>query len=181
MIEPEFYGMTLEMRMLHGALGKIVRDEIERRLVALDAGVSAMQFFLLHMLRGEAQTMTELSRKMMLDPSTLVPIVDALERNGFVMRGKDPQDRRRVPLSLTNEALTLLASIPPVDEDDIVLNSLHRLGYDKATQLIELSRELVKNLPNGEEILSEMMSRVAAFNRDYCKHLSGRKSEDPSP
>jgi DNA-binding MarR family transcriptional regulator len=34
----------------------------------------------------------------MLDPSTLVPAVDALERKGLAMRGQDPNDRRRNPL-----------------------------------------------------------------------------------
>jgi DNA-binding MarR family transcriptional regulator len=178
MIDPEFYAMTIEMRMLHGTLGKIARDEIERRLTSLDAGVSAMQFFLMQMLSREEQTMTEVSRKMMVDPSTLVPMVDALERKGFVMRGKDPNDRRRIPLSLTEKARTLLSSIPPVDENDIMLNSLHRMGYDKATQLIELSRELVKNLPNGEALLSEMMSKAASYG-SHCKHISSTKSEDP--
>jgi hypothetical protein len=125
MIDPVFYKMTIEMRMLHGTLGKIARDEIERRLAALDAGVSAVQFFLMQMLSREEQTMTDL-----------------------------------------------------IDENDIMLKSLHSLGYDKATQLIDLSRELVKNLPNGEEILAEMMSKTDSYGA-HCKHLSNNKSEYP--
>jgi DNA-binding MarR family transcriptional regulator len=167
MTEPDFHAMALEMRILQGVLGKIHREEIERRLTSLAVGVSAVQFFLMHTLRHEEQTLSELSRKMMLDPSTLVPMVDTLERKGYIRRGRDPRDRRRVPLSLTDEALSLIASVPTIDENDMILKALTRMGHEKALHLVELLREMVKELPNGESLIEEIGSRVKSFKGDH--------------
>jgi MarR family transcriptional regulator, transcriptional regulator for hemolysin len=169
MTQSDFRAIAIEMRILQHALGKISREEIDRRLAALDAGVSVMQFFLMHTLRREEQTLSELSRKMLLDPSTLVPLVDALERKGFVRRNRDPRDRRRIPLTLTDDALRLIGSIPTVDESDVVMQALTRMGHEKATQLVELLREMVKNLPNGEALIAEIGSRVDTYKDDqHC-------------
>jgi DNA-binding MarR family transcriptional regulator len=45
----------------------------------------------------------EIARRLRLDPSDLVPIVDRLEHDGLALREKDPADRRRHALVLTDE------------------------------------------------------------------------------
>lgn len=51
--------------------------------------------------RLEPVSQKQISDRLGLDPSDLVPVVDILERAGFVSRSRDPQDRRRYSLTLT--------------------------------------------------------------------------------
>ena len=101
---------------------------LEQRLAAADASLSGLQFAIMRALSVQEHTISELSQHFMLDPSTLVPAVDALERKGLARRGRDPSDRRRVPLSLTGRGAEFLSSVPIVDEEDLLATSLKRLG-----------------------------------------------------
>jgi DNA-binding MarR family transcriptional regulator len=96
----------------------------------------------------------------MLDPSTLVPAVDALERTGFATRGRDPNDRRRIPISLTERGAEFVACAPPVNGDAPLFHSLDLMGKEQRHQLLALLRELVSHMPEGEEILDSVSSRM---------------------
>lgn len=60
---------------------------------------------------------TELARRMYLHPSTVVGIVDRLEAKGFVVRGRDPSDRRLVLVTLTIEGRRVADRVPKVAQD----------------------------------------------------------------
>jgi DNA-binding MarR family transcriptional regulator len=62
---------------------------------------------------------------MNLDPSTLVPMIDALVVRGLILRGQDPDDRRRIPLILTDEGAKIIRQAEPFDEDSVFIESLH--------------------------------------------------------
>ncbi|NWF71295.1 MAG: MarR family transcriptional regulator [Chloroflexi bacterium] len=166
MIDLHFYTMTVEMRVLNMVINKIAREELERRLTAQRTGISGVQFGVLHILKHQQQTISELSRMMVLDPSTLVPMVDNLERKGLLRRQKDPHDRRRVPLALTDAGAALVASIPAVDENDPILLSLQALGRDNAKHLIALIHQFIQHLPDGSEIACELAARVRMHVRE---------------
>ena len=85
--------------------------------------------------------------------TTLVPTIDSLERKGFVLRQRDPNDRRRVPISLTEEGTKLIHEISMVGDDDPILSSLQKIGLNDSEKLVELIRKLVSHLKEGEEIL----------------------------
>jgi len=93
--------MAMEIHMLGAIVTKKTILAIESDRVLVEAGISMSQFGVLRALRRSARTISELSRTLMVDPSTLVPVVDALEQKELAVRGKDPHDRRRVPISLT--------------------------------------------------------------------------------
>ena len=126
------------------------------------------------MLQHEgACTMSELSRKVMLDPSTLVPTIDNLERRKFIIKERDPNDRRRLPLSLTEQGLATIESIPLLDDDHPIIHSLDKLGEEPAEQLVELLRNLVMNLPDGEHLLEQAQSRMKPiFAKEEDTHAS---------
>ncbi|MGH9483219.1 MAG: MarR family winged helix-turn-helix transcriptional regulator, partial [Terriglobales bacterium] len=52
------------------------------------------EFWLLAMVHDAPMPQHELAALCGLDPSTLVPLLDALERRGWVARRRDPRDRR---------------------------------------------------------------------------------------
>ena len=49
----------------------------------------------------------DLSRALLLDPSTLTPILKKLEGKGYLARARDPADERSLIITLTNEGAAL--------------------------------------------------------------------------
>jgi MarR family 2-MHQ and catechol resistance regulon transcriptional repressor len=121
---------------------KPIRKDVERRLVSAGQGLTMMQCGILRHLEHGSLTMNELARRMMIKPPSLVAVVDALERGGYLQRKIDPKDRRRTPLHITLQGEALLAEIPFCAETDVLSVALGRLGEDKAGQLAKLLEEL---------------------------------------
>jgi DNA-binding MarR family transcriptional regulator len=92
---------------------------------------------------ADGASQQELGRRLALDPSGLVGAIDELERSGLVERRRDPSDRRRYAVALT-------------DEGAATLTRARRLVSDGA-------RELLAPLSEAEvDTLVDLLSRVAA-------------------
>lgn len=152
--------LSFELRMLMATLHRAGIKAYEEHLSAHHVPVSHLQFGILRLLRSESATLSEISRRFGLDPSTLVPAVNSLVRRGLVRRETDPADRRRAPLSLTEEGIKILERVPPLPMHDALVKSLLMLGADKAGQLIDLLRAVVLAMPEGENLLLEVHQRV---------------------
>ncbi len=166
MTPEEFYANTLEIEMLASVLVKTWHQALMQYLAEHGVNVSALQFGVLRMLKKEQQTLTELSVKMVLHPSTLVPAVDSLVRQGYVQRGKDPRDRRRTPLSITEQGVELLDTLPRIGEGDAVLNAMRQIGAERALHLRDLLRDVVRHLPDGEEALCSFQERLKLLDKN---------------
>ncbi len=164
MTDQPFYAVTIEIRILMSMVTHVAIRHLEDRLRTMNIGISGLQVGVLRTLSHNNFTLSELSKKFMLDPSTLVPVVDALERKGYVMRGKDVNDRRRIPLSVTEEGLAILNNIPFSPENDMLHHSLESMGEEKTHVFLNLLRELVRSLPNGDEMLQEVSTRIHAYS-----------------
>lgn len=139
-----------------------------------ESALSSLQFGTLRTLDFDgSQTLSELSRKFVLDPSTLVPVVDALERKGFISRERDPQDRRRFPLSATEEGRQVLQKIDVIADDAPLLKSLDKLSDEDRDTFLSLTRQLVRNLPDGEDMLENVQSRIYSCHKTEEKHDAG--------
>ena len=146
--------------MLTTIVAKKARRALEQRLSLAHAGVGGLQYKIMRALWRQEQTISELSHRFMLNPSTLVPAVDALERNGLAKRGQDPNDRRRIPLSLTERGAEFVTCVPLVNADAPLVKSLNAMGDEQSRQLLMLLRELVRHMPEGEDILRKVSSGV---------------------
>ncbi|MGA4851473.1 MarR family winged helix-turn-helix transcriptional regulator [Streptomyces sp. G5(2025)] len=58
---------------------------------------------------GPELSQQDLSRLLNLDPTTVVSVIDEMERNGHVERKRNPADRRRYKLHLTDAGREALA------------------------------------------------------------------------
>lgn len=156
----ELYTMANEIRILAALVTKMARRDLQGRLDSWGTGVSELQYSIMRLLSYQELTISELSCKFMLDPSTLVPAVDALERKKLARRGRDPVDRRRNPLSLTEHGAEFVARVPVVDGQDTLVKSLNVIGEEHCHQLLMLLRELVRRMAGGEDVLHQVSSRV---------------------
>ena len=157
----DFNSQIRETRILLSILARVSEHSVERRLNGGNFPVSGLQLGVLRTIMREEQTISDLSRIFVLDPSTLVPVVDALERKGLVVRKRDPKDRRRLPLTLTVNGMKLVASIPSIDDSDPLHHGLKTMGTEQTGTLLDHLRILMKTLPNGEAILDGVEARLA--------------------
>lgn len=66
-------------------------------------GLTGREFLVLSFVRSEeGLSQQDLSRRLGLDPTIIVGLVDSLEDRALVSRARDPSDRRRYLLSLTS-------------------------------------------------------------------------------
>ena len=93
--------VRLWLRLL--SLHNLVDGELRRRLQE-QFGCTLPQFDLLSELEhaGEPQTMSEVSRRLMVSNGNLTGVVDRLLREGDVHRAENPVDRRVQLISLTD-------------------------------------------------------------------------------
>ncbi|MFN3324941.1 MAG: MarR family winged helix-turn-helix transcriptional regulator [Bryobacteraceae bacterium] len=76
-------------------------------VLAEKLGLSAGEWKTLGLLeRYGPQTAGDLSERSGLAPASITGILDRLERRGWIRRGRDPEDRRRVVVTMQHRAAT---------------------------------------------------------------------------
>jgi DNA-binding MarR family transcriptional regulator len=75
-------------------MADLVLDNQRRREVSEQTGVSFGRMRALRRIAGRPMPMRELAGLLGVDPPNLTPLVDDLERSGFVERQAHPTDRR---------------------------------------------------------------------------------------
>ena len=94
--------------LLHKA-GLVLVEDVEKALGAV--GMRIRYFFVLAALAGGPElSQQDLSRLLNLDPTTVVTVIDEMERNEHVERRRNPADRRRYNLILTESGREALAT-----------------------------------------------------------------------
>lgn len=151
--------LAVEIRLFLTLVSKLSMRDLEQRINESLPGTSLLQFGMLRILSREQCTLSELSSKMMLTPSTLVPAVDKLEREGLIVRGKDPQDRRRTPLMLTPNGAKRLEVIPTGHPDDLIVKAVAELGEARARQLHKLLHDLLHHMVDDKALLEETLAK----------------------
>ncbi len=152
---------TAELKMLSAFIMKIGRESFEQRMQREGYEISALQFGLLRMLAMDGEhSLKELSQKVMLDPSTLVPSLDTLERKGLVFRHRDAQDRRRIVIGLTEQGQRLAQRFHAVGDDDAIYQALLRMREADIDQLLRLMRALIQALPDGDQMMDSLCARL---------------------
>ena len=159
MSDEDIASLVFEIRWFAVFCVKLMSRDLDTRLSAVRPGLSGPQFGVLRMLECRPCTIKELAAQMLLTPSTLVPIIDRLEKEGLVVRGKDPEDRRRTPLTLTDEAHELLAQVPIVDPHDRACQVLASLGAAKGRQLSQLLQDFVSRMADDDTLIQTILSR----------------------
>lgn len=94
---------------------KKIVDAFGHRLIPL--GVTRVQWIALYYLGlQEIISQRELAEKMHIKDSTVARLIDRMERDGYVKRIKDTEDRRITNLIITDTGLTLREELLPEGE-----------------------------------------------------------------
>ena len=173
----EFAVLAHQVRSLITISAKLMAHQLEHHLAEHWPGMSGPQYGVLRSLECNPSTISELSERMLLAPSTLVPIIDRLESESLVVRGKDPEDRRRTPLMLTDHARQMLVQVPTDDAQNNLGQALQTMGVEKSQQLSLLLQELVANLANDHTIVE----RVMTMSTRMGEAAAGATGDAPAP
>jgi DNA-binding MarR family transcriptional regulator len=152
-----------ELTILARMLSKHAKQDLERRLETHGITMSGLGYRVMRKLRRESLTLGELSRLFGISAASLLPVVDELEGKGYIVRGDDPNDRRRSPLAVTDAAKSVLALVPSVDAQDSLVKALHNLGEGKSDQLLELMRGLVAEVSGDPAKVAGIAARLASL------------------
>lgn len=158
------YRDALEVLILTAMIAKDARQDAEQRLKAFGADITAPQYRLLRQLQQVgSSTIKDLSGVMMVGPATLVPMVDTLERHGFIRRGVDPNDRRRTPLELTESGRQRLDAVPFIHTDDPIARFLRELPADERQSLLRHLRDLAGTLHGDDHGVRHISDAVNSY------------------
>jgi DNA-binding MarR family transcriptional regulator len=147
---------AIEIQVYSGLLLKHFNQALEKRMSEYGDKISGLQHGILRMLQAETLTASEISQRLGLDPSTVVRAVDSLERKKLARRGSDPNDRRRNPLSITDQGSELVNAVPVISVEDEPLQALHSVGAASVKQLRDLLYEIIAKLPEGQRVIAVM-------------------------
>lgn len=149
----DIYRDALEALILMATISKEARQDTEHRLKGFGADITAPQYRVLRQLQQGRHTIKELSVAMMVEPATLVPMIDSLERQRLIRRERDPRDRRRTPIALTELGHEQLGHVPFVHHDDPIARYFGQLTEDDRHAFVQRLRELVISMHgNGHAV-----------------------------
>src|SRR5438309_3875669 len=86
----------------------IAREKADRALE--DVGLTMRAYAALATLVSDGPvSQQKLSRRIRMDPATMVDVIDALERSGHIIRRRNPEDRREYALQTTSKGRALFS------------------------------------------------------------------------
>ena len=93
----------------------------------------------------------ELCRPLGIDSGNMVELVDALERLGYVRRGRDPRDRRRYLVTMTNHGQAAFAAMTKA-VSDYTAGFLEPLDQAEQAALVAALTKLYATTAEGQRL-----------------------------
>lgn len=122
-------------------------DQFQNRFGRLfrSYGLTASQYNVLRILRGEGQPMPclEIAGRMIQVVPAITGLIDRLEKQGYVSRSRCDEDRRIVYISITDKAIQLLKKMdnPVLEMHKKLVGHMTRKEIAELTRLLEKARE----------------------------------------
>lgn len=94
----------------------------------------------------------ELVKKTSLDKATLTGIIDRLERDGFIIRSHNPQDKREIIISRTGKDEIFKTKIPAASDEQNAL-FYKDFSQEEIFTFEKMLKKILKNCKDAEEKL----------------------------
>lgn len=146
------------------SLRRIIRaiDIYSRKLKASYQLTAPQLICLLIIVEDGPLNTTSLSKKVFLNPSTIVGILDRLEARKLIIRNRDEKDRRIVNVSATEDGIKISQTAPSPLQDNLA-ESLKKLPeLEQAT--IALSLERVVDLMEAKQLDAAPILATSEFS-----------------
>jgi DNA-binding MarR family transcriptional regulator len=156
----EYSVLALKFRILSTIILKCSRRDIEERLRKKGIAISIPAVAVMRLVRNNVTTIRDLSKRMLIAPATLVPIIDGLERKNLLSRGTDAKDRRKNNLSITDRGVNLLSRINLTINEDLLTKSMVKIGTEKSSRVVKELEELATLLSEDKKICEHVSELV---------------------
>lgn len=134
----------VQLRRTADAVARYVEAELgEWRMTAAQYGV------LLHLMKGEPLSLTDLSGLIFRSNSTLTSLIDRMERDGLVARVAHVNDRRITTVALTQKGSELLLEIRG-HHRPFLSGMMSCLSSEELSQLSALLNKIERKLEEGK-------------------------------
>lgn len=136
----------------------VSREKADAALARLGLDMKAYAALATLMSVG-ATSQQKLSRRIGMDPATMVDVIDALEGSGHIERARNPQDRREYALEVTPKGRRLYERA----EKAIVraeAEALNGMSGDERKALIRLLGRVAGTRADGTPATDEVVDRV---------------------
>ncbi len=144
------YWLTLATQAYHRVLAE--------RLAP--AGITHRQTHVIGWLKLSGElSQGELARKMLIEPPTLVRILDRMEAAGWVQRSGDPQDRRRRIVRLTEAAEPVWERIADCARE-LRQAAVTGMSDHESAQLKQLLQRVFANLPPPQPVRETVAAEI---------------------
>lgn len=133
--------MDIETAII-AAIRRIVRAiDLHSRRLYTTCGVTGPQLLVLRSIeRMGSASPGEISREISLGAATVTGVIDRLERQELVERGRHARDGRRVTISLTPGGQELLDRAPPLLQEEFRRELENLADWEQASILSNLQR-----------------------------------------
>ena len=119
-------------------LVRIYGDELN------ELGLTCTQYFvMMYFWEVGSSNVKELGAALLLDPSTLTPILKKLEAKGYITRKRLPEDERNLTIALTEEGKALRDKTMPIPER---IRENYGLTAEERETLRTLATKLLNNI-----------------------------------
>ncbi|HSB56185.1 MAG TPA: MarR family transcriptional regulator [Nitrosopumilaceae archaeon] len=117
----------------------------------------------------DGQSQKEIANQVSVDGSTLVPIIDKMESEGFVQRKPNPEDRRNNNVFLTKKSKSLLDSIIQVilDVRKIITTQIPEKDLD-------ITKAVLKKMTYNADLFIEQKSGKPNFETSSPRQKRGK-------
>jgi len=113
-------------------------------------GITRVQWIALYFMgKYENISQGELGKKMDIKASSVARLIDRMERDGYVIRKRDPKDRRMTNLILTKDGKELRLKLLPEGEKMRKLAS-RGLTEEEIETFKKVLKKMTKNVSNEE-------------------------------
>ena len=136
--------------------------------------------------RSDAITIGNMAKYLSCTPATASGIIDSLEKKALIMRSRDPEDRRRVHLSLTPDGERVAGEVENIGNEIEEIISSFTLEEQKMLErlLVTIAEKLMEK---GLILSSDICTDCCFFKKDsnrgnskphYCENLHIMLSEE---
>jgi DNA-binding MarR family transcriptional regulator len=137
-----------------GLTGTLSRKALRKTLRNSGLNLSPEQIAILNfLLENDKSSMQELSERSYRDNSTTTRIIDNLEKNNYVIRTNDPNDRRLNRIMITESGKDVIQKANEIAKNYIISVN-HGLSEDEIKSMIitlqKIKSNIIKVLDNNE-------------------------------